>query len=193
MLRTFIKGKGYGTREWGKGRKPLAIRPLPFALSKGFTLLELLVTIAVIAIVLSVSTSLDLDNWNAQKTFTNTFNSLQSELSSLRNEALMRNTTTRIVITSSSGTYTINTYYSPSPVSTCSSAGSWTSLVSSRTLSMHSKYQMTGSAMSNICFYRDGTSSGGTLTIAPITANSALKTAVVTITMATGYLDVAVQ
>ncbi len=161
--------------------------------ARGFTLLELIITLAVIAIVTVVASSPALDSSNAQKTFTNTFNSLQGELSKARNEAMMRNTTTRMVITSSGGVYTINTYYSAAATSTCSSGAVGNALDSNVNLKVHSKYQLTGAAMGNICFYRDGSSSGGTLTLAPITVTTGLKTATITVTIATGYLDVVVQ
>lgn len=161
---------------------------------KGFTILELLVTVGVIAIIISFALRSDLDIANAQKEFVNTSDNLQGELSSLRNEAMMRNTTTRMVITETSGIYTIDTYYADTPTTICTEAGgTWTSLVSAKPLNVNGRYQLTGSPMSNTCFYRDGSSSGGALVLAPITTTTGLKTSTLTITIATGYVDVDIQ
>lgn len=159
--------------------------------SRGFTLLELLVTLAVIAIIVTVANTPDLELSSAKKSFLNTSQTLQTELSNLRNEAMMRNTTTRMVMTSSAGVYTITTYYSASPTTTCTSAVG-TQLVAAHNISVNVLYNITGAtAMANTCFYRDGTSSGGVFTISPITVSTLLKSSVITITIATGYLDVA--
>lgn len=168
--------------------------------SRGFTLIELMITLAVIAIIITFASSPSLESGNAKKTFKNTLDSLQTELSSLKNEAAMRNTTTRMVITLSAGVYTINTFYSSVPVSTCSTAGTWTPIISSKILKVPSSYQLTGTtAMAGTCFNRDGSSydsaaSGAVFTLELITATPGygFKKAVLSVIMATGFQDVVI-
>lgn len=168
--------------------------------SKGYTLLEMLVTIAIIAIVTASTAALTLENSTAKKTFNNTLGSLQTELSALRNEAMTRNTTTRMVISLSGGVYTINSFYSSLPVTSCSTAGTWAPIVSSRILKVHSTYQLTGaSSMAGTCFNRDGSAynsaaSGPVFTLELITANpgKGLKKAVLSVIMATGFQDIVI-
>jgi prepilin-type N-terminal cleavage/methylation domain-containing protein len=201
MSRIAIK-RLVGSGQWAVGRRydhsPLTIH---HSLAKGFTLLELLVALAILAIVITVARSPDLDMSNAKTSFQNTTQTLKSSLSTLRNQALSMGTTTRMAIAANNGVYTITTFSSPAPVNNCTNAGAWTQL-SSNVINVHGLYQITGAAMANTCFYRDGTSSGGVFTIAPIllgitpqaqsnAENTQLKQAVITVTIATGYLDVA--
>jgi hypothetical protein len=156
----------------------------------GFTLLELLITLAIIAVILALANSPDLEMSNAKTSFKNSSQTLQTALSNLRNQSLSLGTTTRMNISLTGGVYNITTYASTTPVTGCTSTGIWTQLSSSQ-VKLHSLYKITGTnAMANMCFYRDGTASGGTLTILPIAPGTTLKSAVINVTIATGYLDV---
>ncbi|MCE3232247.1 MAG: hypothetical protein K0R98_504 [Rickettsiaceae bacterium] len=156
---------------------------------QGFTLLELLVTLAILVVVTTVGIRTTLNNKSSAKSAQNTATMLKDELSLLKDKALSMNTTARMVITNTGGIYTMNTYTSSAPTSACTAAGTWT-LVISRTLDVNSKYQITGTGLSNLCFYRDGSSSGGIFIVSPIVATAETKTTTIDVIIATGFLDV---
>ncbi len=160
--------------------------------NKGFTLLEMLITFAIIGVLALAAASYNVVSSQAKKSFINTYKTLQEQLDNLRYEALARSTTTRMVVTEGTGDFTITSYYSSTATTSCSSAGSWT-VLSTRTVDISNKYGISGTGMSNSCFYRDGSSSGGDFVIAPAVAGDGLKTATITLTIATGYLDVVVE
>jgi prepilin-type N-terminal cleavage/methylation domain-containing protein len=154
----------------------------------GFTVLELLVTIGVIALVVAVVAP-NYSDWSAKRSFMTTYNELRNELSDMRSTSMSRNTTSRLNLQFSNGVYIITSYISPSPVSGCNPLGTWTQLYT-RQLNVHSFYQIIGSGVGgDICFYRDGGSSGAQYNITPISV-AGLPSANITVTIATGYLDV---
>lgn len=154
----------------------------------GYTLMELLITIAIVAVVATL-VSPALDSWSNRKSYKNTYKQIRDELVETRHEALTRNTTGRMVLAENSGTYTITSYYSASPTTTCTTAGSWTQ-IDSFTVDVPDAYQISGTGMANTCFYRDGSASGGSFSITPVDSSSGLDSATITVTMSTGYLDV---
>jgi prepilin-type N-terminal cleavage/methylation domain-containing protein len=157
--------------------------------NKGYTLLELLVTVAIIGSVIAVGAGTGMGDLNTKKTAQNTYKELRSQLATLRNHAMSKNTTGRLVITQSGSTYTMTSTYSSAPTSTCSAAGTWTT-IQTKEIDVHTNYNITGSAFTNsICFYRDGSSSGGSYVIAPVSGASG-TTYTLDVTIATGYIDV---
>jgi prepilin-type N-terminal cleavage/methylation domain-containing protein len=156
---------------------------------KGFTLLELVVTMAIIGALGVMSAQSGIGGWKSKKTTKNTLAEIVTELSILQGQSISRNTTTRASLVNSGGVYTLTTYESAAPTTSCSSAGTWTMIVS-KTITVDSKYDVTGTGMANICFNRDGSSSGGTFIIAPDDSASTEKSYTVTITISTGYMDV---
>lgn len=159
------------------------------SLNKGFSLLEMVVTLAVMGAAAGLVYS-GMDGWSVKKSYKNLFNNLRYELSNLRNQAMSRDTTTRMLLQNNSGVYTITTYASSTPTTTCSTTGTWTQ-ISSSNLDINSAYQITGSGVgTNLCFYRDGSSSGASFVISPVESGTDYNTATIDVTIATGYLDV---
>lgn len=157
---------------------------------KGFTLLELLVTMCIIGAVYTVAAQSGLANWGKKKSSVNTATFLKNELATLKDHALSKSTTTRMVVSLTANGYTLTTYYSSSPTTSCSSAGSWTIIQNAASIDIHSNYQITGSGMTNTCFYRDGSSSGGTFVVSPSASGTSDKTYTVDISIATGYVTI---
>ncbi len=156
----------------------------------GYSLLEMLVTIGIVGALFTVVAQSGLDTNETKKAAKNIVNSLEDELTKIKNESLSRSTTTRMVLTNNSGTYTINTYYSSAPTTTCTSGGGTWILISSKTLQVNGQYEVVGNAMANTCFYRDSSASGGTYTVEPVDGDSSLPSYDITIAVATGYIDV---
>lgn len=156
----------------------------------GYTLLELLVTIAIVGSILAVTAGTGMTDLSQRKTAQNTYKELRDELATANNTATSRNTTAKVIVNvDSSNIYTITTQVSSAPTTTCTTSGSW-STVSSKTLDVHNNYSITGSSMStSLCFYRDGSSSGGTYVVSPNSGVSG-TTYTFTISIATGYIDV---
>ncbi len=160
---------------------------------QGFTLLELIIVLAVIGLVSTV-VGTGMENWTTKKTYKNTYDQLVYEINTAKGTAQLRSTTSRITTAGTAGgDYTVTMYISATPVTTCSTAGAWT-LVSTKTVEGSLSYQITGTGIDNdMCFYRDGTSNGGTFVISPIEASTTLTTATITVTIATGFLDVSIN
>lgn len=153
----------------------------------GLTVLELLITLAIIAIV--ATTAPNFFSWTKRYGYKNTYHHLEQTLSSLRSEALSQNTSTRLVVENNGNAYTLHSYVTPTPVSSCDSSGGWTDL-SSEALSIPSSFQVTGDGVSGVCFYRDGSASGGTFNITQKNGGTDIGSATITVIVATGYLDV---
>ena len=97
---------------------------------KGYTLLELLVTIAIIASVIAIGSGTGIGDLNTKKTAQNTYKELRDQLATLRNHAMSKNTTAKMVITQTGSTYTMTLSYSSAPTTTCPSTGTWTTIQS---------------------------------------------------------------
>ncbi|PIR39386.1 MAG: hypothetical protein COV35_02395 [Alphaproteobacteria bacterium CG11_big_fil_rev_8_21_14_0_20_39_49] len=156
---------------------------------RGYTLLELLVTIAIIASVIAVGSGTGIGNLNTKKTAQNTYKELRDQLATLRNHAMSKNTTAKIVITQVGSTYTMTLSYSAAPTNNCPSTGAWTT-IQTKQIDVHTNYGITGTAFTNnLCFYRDGSSSGGAYIVAPVSGATG-TTYTLDVTIATGYIDV---
>jgi prepilin-type N-terminal cleavage/methylation domain-containing protein len=156
---------------------------------KGFSLLELLVTLTVLGAAITFTVRATMQDSVKRKEVQNTATKIRDEIVMLRDKAISMNTSSRMVISSSSGVYTMTTYTSPTPTTTCNGSETWTT-VFTQTVDIVSSYQITGTALSNLCFYRDGSSSGGAIIISPIVAAVGDKTTTIDIMTATGFLDV---
>ncbi|MCB2081026.1 MAG: prepilin-type N-terminal cleavage/methylation domain-containing protein [Rickettsiales bacterium] len=158
-------------------------------MQKGFTVLELLIVLALIGIVtaqvLPVST-----NWTAKESLSETSETLMGALNDTRSEAQIRSTTTRLLVQRNGDTYTLTAYTSPSPVNNCDTTGTWNALFT-RTMEINNQLELTGTGVGHVCFYRDGTASGGVYTIAEKADGGEIGSKTITVTIATGYLDVA--
>ena len=156
---------------------------------KGYTLLELLVTIAIIASVVAIGSGTGIGNLNTKKTAQNTYKELRDQLATLRNHAMSKNTTAKMVITQTGSTYTMTLSYSSTPTTNCPSTGTWTT-IQSKEIDVHTNYSITGNAFTNdLCFYRDGSSSGGSYLVAPVSGATG-TTYTLDVTIATGFIDV---
>jgi prepilin-type N-terminal cleavage/methylation domain-containing protein len=157
---------------------------------RGFTLLELIVTLAILAVVLTVGMRMTSQTMVRHKSAKNAVTSILEELTTAQSASLSRSTTARVVVTNNGNyTYTITKYASAAPTTTCSSAGTW-STISTATISLNQNYQIGGTGLTNTCFYRDGSSSGGTFIVLPTVVDASAKTTTITLTIATGFLDV---
>ena len=157
--------------------------------NKGYTLLELLVTVAIIGSVIAVGSGTGIGDLNTKKTAQNTYKELRDQLATLRNHAMSKNTTARMIVTQSGSTYTMTLAYSSAPTTTCPTSGTWTT-IQTKEIDVHVNYSIAGTAFTNnLCFYRDGSSSGGSYTIAPVSGASG-TTYTLDVTIATGFIDV---
>lgn len=156
---------------------------------KGLTLLELLITIAIMGAVFAVGSRGGLGSWGTKKTAQNTVKELRDEIKTLRNHAMSKNTTSRMVLINTSDVYTITTYTSTTPTMTCSSAGTWNVVINAREIEVADSYEITGGGMINTCFYRDGSSSGGSFVVAPQSGATGTTTTL-DVTISTGFIDV---
>lgn len=157
----------------------------------GFTLLELMVTIAIIGAVFVVGSMSGMGNWSQKKTSQNTVKELRDELANTRNYAMTRNVTGRLNIVVAGDTYTMTMYTSDVATSTCDSTGTWNTIMT-RPLDVHATYQITGTAIAAVdtCFFRDGSASTArSFTIEPKVGQSGTTTTM-DIIPATGFLDV---
>lgn len=156
--------------------------------SDGFSLLELMAVMAIMG-TLTLFGLPAIQEWNAKKSFQNSVNDVYSYLSRTRLEALSRSTITKINTYRDDDNYLIRIYYNSSPSAACSSTNGWTQL-DSRTIRMNSNFQMTGSGIGDVCFLRDGTSSGGIYNIAQKNSQTNLGNASINVVLTTGFIDV---
>ncbi len=159
--------------------------------SLGFTLLELLVVIAIIAVMSFVA--LPDQTKKTKSLFNNLQNDIIAEVNTAREYAILQSKTTRSEIsTDSAGIKTITNYITTTSTTTCDNSGTWTQL-SHRVLKIPAGYLLSGST--RVCSYRDGSSSGGTITIAKDTLSTATNvgSAVINIISATGFADVTIS
>lgn len=157
-------------------------------ISSGFTILELLVVLAIIG-TLSVLGTPVFQNWNTKSSFESAINDLYSSLTSARLDSFARGVSVRVNTTKSDDQYTITSYYLDSSIASCDLGQSWTQN-EQKVINLNSNFVITGSGLGNICFYRDGTSTGGNFSIDEKTGGTELGTADISVTLATGFIDV---
>ncbi len=157
----------------------------------GFTLLELIVVISIVAIAMTMGAP-SYDGWATKKDLNNSYKKLLSELSNLRNEAFLRNTTMRMVV-SSGGGYQMTAYAADTPVSACNAGSATWDEVLDAELALDDHFQITGSGVGSVCFYRDGTSSGGQYIFSQVDGGSDRGYVALEVTIATGFIDVAFE
>lgn len=154
----------------------------------GFTLLELIVTLGVVVVLLS-AVSPSYDGWIAKKTLQNGYTELKNQLAEARSAAISRNTTSRMLLQLNAGTYTLTGFISAAPVTGCTPAQINTQIFT-RQMDLSDLYQITGTGVGNICFYRDGSSNGASYLIDQVTMGGTdLGSAQIDVTIATGYID----
>ncbi len=154
----------------------------------GFTLLELMAVLSIIAVV-SLFGLPAFQDWNAKRSFQRSINDIYSSLSRGKMEALTRNITTKVNTSQSGDAYTLTTYYNATAVTNCSTTTGWTSL-DVLTTNLNSNFQITGTGIGDVCFFRDGTSSGATYTISQKNGQTDLGSGVISVILATGFIDV---
>jgi len=158
--------------------------------NKGYTLLELLVTIAIIASVIAIGSGSGIGEIRQKKTAQNTQKELRDQLATIRNHATSKNTTTRLVITQTGSTYSIGLQSASAITSDCNSTSVTWQVIQLKEIDVHANYSITGTAFVNdLCFFRDGSSTGGNYIIAPVSGATG-TTYTLDITLATGYIDV---
>jgi prepilin-type N-terminal cleavage/methylation domain-containing protein len=156
--------------------------------TNGFTLLELLVVLSVIG-VLTLFTAPYLQNWNIKNSYNNSLSSISGVLSNARIESLQRLTTVKVTTTKSNNSYNLKTYYSQSAVSDCAANTTW-NLLTNETISINSAFTISGSGIGDICFFKDGTSTGGAFAIRQKDGSSNIASADISVVIATGFVDV---
>jgi prepilin-type N-terminal cleavage/methylation domain-containing protein len=154
----------------------------------GFTLLELLAVLAIIAVV-SLFGLPAFQEWTAKRSFHKSVNDIYSELSQARLQAFIKNTTTKVTTSGSGDNYTMAVFYNATAVSNCSTGSGWSSLEST-VVSVNTNFQISGTGIGNVCFFRDGTSTGGTYSVTQKDGQSNLGNGVISVILATGFIDV---
>jgi prepilin-type N-terminal cleavage/methylation domain-containing protein len=157
---------------------------------RGYTLLELIITVAIIGLAAKFMLP-GMDGWTLRRAFNNALGDLERDIITASQEAEMRNTTVRIFMVRAGDTYTITTFFSTDnpPPTVCAANGNWTTLTT-RTEKLNSQFEITGNGVGNVCFYRDGSSSGGTYNLGQKDGGTNYGSAVVGVTLATGAPDV---
>ena len=154
----------------------------------GFTLLELLAVLAILAVVTLFGLPA-FQSWNAKRSFDRSTNDFYSLISQAKMQAFIKNTTTKINTSVSGDNYTITLYSNATAVSSCSTSSGWTTLETT-TITLNSAFQVAGSGIGNVCFFRDGTSTGATYDITQKNGLTDLGSGSITIILATGFIDV---
>lgn len=154
----------------------------------GFTLLELLVVLAIIGTLSVFGTPLFQD-WSTKRSFDAAINEIYSSLTDARLDAFNRGVSTRVQTTKNGDEYTVTTYYLDSSLESCDTGLNWTES-DQRSVDLNSNFTITGSGIGNICFYRDGSSTGGSFSIDQKDGGTELGAADISVTLATGFIDV---
>ncbi len=160
----------------------------PWNKNSGFTLLELLAVIAIIATA-SLFAMPAFQEWNAKRSFDRTVNDLYSYVTAARLQAFTKATTIRVSVSANGDNYTVVSYSNSSSSSTCTTASGWTQL-QSNVITVDSNFQITGNGIGSVCFYRDGSSSGGIYNVTQKNGASDLGNTTINVVIATGFVDV---
>lgn len=161
------------------------------AFNKGFTLLELLVVLAIIATATSFLYP-SFSSVSIRKGFQADVKSFEAEISNARLQAFSRGTTVRVNTVKNGDEYILTTLASDSPTNSCGTAGTWVQ-ISRNTVEMNSNFNVTGTGIGNICFYRDGTSNGSAFNFAQKNELTDIGRANINIYIATGFIDVEIR
>lgn len=159
-------------------------------INKGFTVLELTVVMAIIATasLVAVPTA---KNWMVRNSLENAVAEFYSKLSETRISSFNLNTTTRIQTTKAGNNYTLSIYSLPTATNNCDASAVGWSLVNSRVVTLDGNFNIAGSGIGNICFYRDGSSSGGAFSFTEVNSPAIYNmSANIDVVIATGFIDV---
>lgn len=154
----------------------------------GFTLLELLVVFGIIA-VSAIFTAPYLQDWNKRSSFENSVSEIVTLLYQVKNESFLKSTTTKIVANKDGDNYDFEIFEASTPITDCAATTTWTE-ISDNEVSFNSKFEILESSLTDICFFRDGTSTGGTYEIRQKDSGTDLGTADISVSIATGFIDV---
>lgn len=156
--------------------------------NSGFTVLELVVVLAIIA-TLSVLGNPLYQNWGAKRSLDSTANEIYSELNKARIDSFSNGLSTRVLTSKNENEYTITRYILDSSQESCDVNLNWAE-ESQKTIEVNNNFTITGTGIGNVCFYRDGTSNGGSFSIDQKNGGSDLGNIDIMITLATGFIDV---
>jgi prepilin-type N-terminal cleavage/methylation domain-containing protein len=153
----------------------------------GFTVLELMTVLAIIAVV-SIFALPAFQEWNAKRSFGSIVNQVYSNISQAKIESFGRNQIIRISTSRTLDNYTQTIAFNPNNVA-CNSATGWVP-IKSETFSVNTNFEITGSGVGNVCFYKDSTSSGGVFNIVQKNGQINLGSTTINVILATGFIDV---
>ena len=94
-------------------------------------------------------------------------------MNNARNESLQRKITVKITTSKNDDDYNFKIFTASTAITSCASPTTWTQ-IENKTISLHSKFQISGSGIGDVCFFKDGTSSGGLFQIRQKNGNSDL-------------------
>ncbi len=155
---------------------------------QGYTLLELIITMAILGIAARFMLP-GIDDWQTKRSFRNLVAEVEQDIFGAREQAEALNTTTRLLTTRLGDSYTFTVFSSSVPTAVCNAAGVWNQ-VSTRTETYPTRFELTGAGVGNVCFYRDGTASGGVYTFQQKDGGTQYGNATIQVTVATGAPDV---
>ncbi|MDX1949082.1 MAG: prepilin-type N-terminal cleavage/methylation domain-containing protein [Rickettsiales bacterium] len=155
----------------------------------GFTLLELMVVLAIIATA-TIFAIPNFKEWQVRDSLENSINTIYSNLTEARLSAFSLNTTTRVNISKSGNNYTISTFKFATPTNTCNPAmAGWSSLKTTQ-IRLNENFNISGSGIGDICFYRDSSSNGGALNFTEVNSPAIYNmSANIDVIIATGFVD----
>jgi len=129
--------------------------------NRGFTLIEMITVFAILSVLAAVAIP-GIGGWIGKTSLRSSVDKTAQLLSYMKGEALSRGTTVKGEIDENEDTVTL--YYSEEHVTNCQS-GEVTWVAMDNNLDMK-KIELSSTAENNnLCFFRDGTSNGGTLSL----------------------------
>ena len=155
---------------------------------RGFTLLELLVVFSIIAVA-SIFTAPYFQDWNRRSSFENSVSEVTSLLYDAKNHGLLKSTTVKIVADKNGDDYNFEIFEAATPITDCTATTTWTSITNSE-VSLNPNFEILEGSLNDICFFRDGTTSGGAFNFRQKNGNTDVGIADISVTIATGFIDV---